>query len=288
MNRLLDCADKTLDLSRPAIMGILNVTPDSFSDGGRYIDPELAVQQALEMQRDGAAIIDVGGESTRPGARAVSAEEELGRVLPVIEALASELSIPVSIDTSKAEVMRAAVAAGAGLINDVMALRGDKALSAAAECGVPVCLMHMQGRPRNMQNAPEYNDVVTEVFEFLMARAEQCEKAGIDRRNILIDPGFGFGKDLSHNICLFRQLPVFTRSAYPVLVGVSRKSMFAAITGADVDDRVVASVTAAVLAARAGAALLRVHDVKQTRQALQVLTALSDEPPEQPAGEQTP
>ncbi len=256
------------------VMGILNATPDSFSDGGRWSNRDRALCHALGMIAAGADIIDVGGESTRPGSRAVTAAEELDRVLPVIEAIVAESDVPVSIDTSKPEVMEAAVSAGAAMINDVCALRADGALEAAAHLGVPVCLMHMQGRPRDMQAHPTYDDVVAEVGAFLRDRAAACEAAGIPAERILVDPGFGFGKTLDHNLELFRGLPALCRLGYPVLVGISRKSMLGTITGRPVDERLAASVTAAVLAARQGAAVVRVHDVAETVDALKVVEAL--------------
>lgn len=257
-------------------MGILNVTPDSFSDGGQWSGTSEAIQHALDMQGQGADIIDVGGESTRPGAEAVPLQQELDRVIPVIEAIVPLLSIPVSIDTSKPEVMRAAVAAGAGMINDVYALREQGAVEAVAELNVPVCLMHMMGDPREMQDKPEYEDVAAEVGCFLMLRAKHCENAGIARSNIVLDPGFGFGKTLQHNLELFKGLPDLVASGYPVLVGVSRKAMIGQLTGKDKQGRVVGSVVAAVLAVARGAAIVRVHDVAETRDALQVATALWD------------
>jgi dihydropteroate synthase len=256
------------------VMGILNTTPDSFSDGGLWADRQRAVEHALAMVAAGADIIDVGGESTRPGAQPVSVQEELDRVVPVIEAIARQSSVTLSVDTSKPEVMRAAVAAGAGLINDVLALRQQGALETAAGLGVPVCLMHMQGRPRDMQADPRYSDVVSEVESFLIQRAQACEAAGISRDDIFIDPGFGFGKTLEHNIALFRALPRLCRSGYPVLVGISRKSMLGALTGKPVGERLAASVAAAILAARHGAAVVRVHDVAETVDGLKVLSVL--------------
>jgi dihydropteroate synthase len=255
-------------------MGILNLTPDSFSDGGRWLRTADAVEHAMAMQEAGADIIDVGGESTRPGAQAVSLQQELDRVIPIIEAIVPKLSVPVSIDTSKPEVMCAAVAAGAGMINDVFALRQDGAVQTAAELAVPVCLMHMLGNPRVMQNSPEYNDVAGEVAGFLMERAAMCESNGISRENIVLDPGFGFGKTLQQNITLFHALPEFAASGYPLLVGVSRKAMLGQLTGREVKDRVAGSITAAVLAAQMGAAIVRVHDVAETHDALKVATAL--------------
>jgi dihydropteroate synthase len=274
MAMILDCAGKPLDLGAPRVMGVLNVTPDSFSDGGRFEGREAALRQAQRMVAEGAAIIDVGGESTRPGAAAVDVESELARVLPVIEALSGEVPVPVSIDTSKPEVMRAAVAAGAGLINDVRALRAPGALEAAADCAVPVCLMHMQGEPRSMQQAPSYRDVVAEVRGFLEARIVACEQVGIPRARLMVDPGFGFGKTLHHNLALARGLDRLVELGLPVLVGVSRKSMIGALLGdVPVQGRLHGSVAAALLAAASGASVLRVHDVGPTVQALRILAA---------------
>ena len=272
----LDCAGRLLKLDRPLIMGILNVTPDSFSDGGQWTGKTEAIQRALEMQDQGADIIDVGGESTRPGAKAVTLQQELERVIPVIEAIVPQLCVPVSIDSSKAEVMRAAVAAGAGMINDVNALREAGAVKAAAELAVPVCLMHMLGDPRVMQNNPEYDDVAAEVKRFLLARADQCVAGGISRQNIVLDPGFGFGKTFEQNLALFRALPDLVAQGYPVLVGMSRKAMIGQITGKEMADRAPGSITAATLAVGKGAAIVRVHDVAETRDALNVATALWD------------
>ena len=270
----LDCAGTILDLSEPQVMGILNVTPDSFSDGGRFIGREQAVAHARAMVAEGAAIIDVGGESTRPGAAAVSLQEELDRVLPVIEALRAELPVIVSVDTSKPEVMHAAVAAGAGLINDVRALREPRALETAAAAKVPVCLMHMQGEPRSMQQAPTYTDVVAEVRDFLLERAAACQAAGIPAQQVLLDPGFGFGKTLDHNLRLLKHLPVLVGEGYPVLVGLSRKSMLGALLGLPVEQRARPSATLGALAAWLGARVLRVHDVAETVQALQLCRAV--------------
>ncbi|HEX7047149.1 MAG TPA: dihydropteroate synthase [Gammaproteobacteria bacterium] len=255
-------------------MGVLNVTPDSFSDGGRFFDHAAALSQARRLIEEGADIIDVGGESTRPGAQPVLVEEELRRVIPVIEALAGNIDRTISVDTSKPEVMRAAAAAGAGLINDVNALRSPGALDAAAELGLPVCLMHMKGEPHSMQLNPRYDDVVREVRDFLLERAHAAESAGIKKENILIDPGFGFGKTLEHNLVLLRHLEEFTASGYPVLVGMSRKSMVGALLDTPIDDRVFGSVTLAAIAAMKGAAMIRVHDVKPTRDALKVCSAV--------------
>jgi dihydropteroate synthase len=229
-------------------MGILNVTPDSFSDGGDWLTPRAALMHAHHMAAAGADIIDIGGESTRPGAARVSVQQELDRVIPVIEALWSETRIPVSIDTSKPEVMRAAAAAGAGMINDVYALQREGALEAAVELDIPVCLMHMQGNPQSMQNEPDYSDVVGEVASFLQERAQVCTTAGIRQENIVIDPGFGFGKTLEHNLELLRNLRSLCDGEYPVLVGLSRKSMLTAITGRPVDQRLAGSLSLAMLA----------------------------------------
>jgi dihydropteroate synthase len=256
------------------VMGILNTTPDSFSDGGLWTDRDQALRHALGMVAAGADIIDVGGESTRPGASPVSIQQELDRVIPVVEAIATETSATISVDTSKPEVMQAAVAAGAGMINDVLALRGEGALETAARLGVAVCLMHMQGRPRDMQHEPRYANVAAEVEAFLLDRAGVCRAAGIPGEHILIDPGFGFGKTLEHNVLLFRALPRLCSLAYPVLVGVSRKTMLGALTSRPVEERMAASVTAAVLAAGHGVAVLRVHDVAATVDALKVARAL--------------
>lgn len=256
-------------------MGILNVTPDSFSDGGRFTRLDAALRQAERMAAEGAAILDVGGESTRPGAEAVSVQEELDRVMPLVERLHAELPLPLSIDTSKPEVMRAAVAAGAGLINDVYALRRQGALQAAAELGVPVCLMHMQGEPRVMQHNPQYADVVTEVADFFAERIGACLQAGIRHELLLLDPGLGFGKTLAHNLQLLARLAEFKGFGLPVLVGLSRKSMIGALLdNAPVDQRLYGSLAAAVLAAERGAAILRVHDVRATVDALKIVAAI--------------
>lgn len=256
-------------------MGILNLTPDSFSDGGRFLHRDGALRQAWRMVEEGAAIIDIGGESTRPGARPVSEEQELERVIPLIETLAAELPVPISVDTLKAGVMREAVSAGAGMINDVLALQGPGALEAAADCAVPVCLMHMQGEPRTMQEAPRYGDVVAEVGDFLQRRMAACVAAGIPRQRILLDPGFGFGKSLQHNLALLRRLGSLVSLGAPVLVGISRKSMIGALLGGvSMGERVQGSVAAAVLAAVSGAAVIRVHDVRETVQAMKVVAAV--------------
>ena len=262
------------NLPRPLIMGVLNVTPDSFSDGGRWFEPSVALGQAQRMVDAGADIIDVGGESTRPGASEVSEAEELHRTVPIVQAIAGELDVRVSIDTSKATVMTAAVQAGADLINDVRALREPGALEAAAATGADVCLMHMQGQPRTMQADPRYSDVVADVKAFLADRVEACAGAGILPERIWVDPGFGFGKTLEHNLALLRAMPELCALGHPVLAGLSRKSMLGTITGRPVDERMPASVAAALLAAQGGAAVLRVHDVAETRDAIDVWQAM--------------
>ncbi len=263
-----------LQFDVPAVMGILNVTPDSFSDGGRFAGRDAALEQAAAMARDGAAIIDVGGESTRPGAADVPEQEELDRVIPVIEAIVAAVDVPVSIDTSKPAVMRAAVAAGAAMINDIRALREQGALQAAAELGVPVCLMHMQGQPRTMQVQPAYDDVVTEVAEFLAGRVRACVAAGLAEDRIVVDPGFGFGKAPRHNIELLANLRQLRSVGRPILVGLSRKSTLGELTGRDVGERVPASVAAAVIAVVEGAQIVRAHDVRETVDALRVAAAV--------------
>jgi dihydropteroate synthase len=269
----MNCAGKTLDLSTPQVMGVLNVTPDSFSDGGRWSAADAAIAQAELMVEQGAAIIDIGGESTRPGAPAVTEADELARVLPVIEALAPRLTVPISIDTSKPAVMRAAVAAGAGLINDVMALQVDGALEAATELAVPVCLMHMQGSPRTMQENPQYGDVLTEVKTFLLARVEAALAAGVTAENILLDPGFGFGKSLEHNYELLAGLEQL-RGDFPLLVGMSRKSMLGLVLDKPVNQRLHGGLAAATIAVIKGAAIVRTHDVAETVDALKVCAAI--------------
>ena len=269
----LDCAGKVLDLSRPAVMGVLNVTPDSFSDGGHYLQLADALRRAEVMVEEGAALIDVGGESTRPGAPPVSVQEELDRVLPVVERLAREMPVPISVDTSKPEIIREAARAGAGLINDVRALRLPGALEATVASGLPVCLMHMQGEPGTMQQQPAYADVVAEVLAFLTERVCVCESAGIAHERILVDPGFGFGKTLDHNLALLRHLDRFTDLAAGILVGVSRKSMIGALLNAPVGERLSGSLAAAVIAFWQGANIIRTHDVRETVQALCVCAA---------------
>ena len=256
-------------------MGVLNLTPDSFSDGGRYLDPDRALERALEIVAEGGAIIDLGGESTRPGAAPVTVQEELRRVLPVLEQLRPRTAAVLSIDTSKPEVMRACAAAGADLINDVYALRAPGALEAAAESGCAICIMHMQGEPRTMQHAPQYADVVGEVRAFLQARVQACRAAGIAEARLVLDPGFGFGKTLEHNLTLLRHLEALRLEGLPLLAGLSRKSMIGALTGQPAEQRVHGSVAAALIAAQNGAQILRVHDVAATVDALKVLAAVS-------------
>jgi dihydropteroate synthase len=255
-------------------MGVLNVTPDSFSDGGRYVAPDVALRRAAEMLSEGATIIDVGGESTRPGAASVSEAEELDRVVPVIERLCSELDCIVSIDTMKPAVMRAACAAGAEIVNDVFALRAPDALAAVRESGAAAVLMHMRGEPRSMQQQPEYHDVVAEVDAFLAERIDACVAAGIPRQKLLIDPGFGFGKTLDHNLSLFAALDTFAKHQLPLLVGVSRKSMFGQLLQLPVERRMHAGVAAATLAVAAGAAVIRTHDVQATVDAVRFAAAI--------------
>lgn len=268
----LHCGRKELSLDVPRVMGILNITPDSFSDGGQFLSLDNALVQAENMLSAGVDIIDVGGESTRPGAQAVDVQQEIDRVVPVVEAISQRFDTVVSIDTSKAQVISAACRAGATFINDVRALREPGALEAAAASGMPVCLMHMQGEPRSMQQTPCYTDVVKEVTQFLESRRQACLSAGIAAGQVLVDPGFGFGKTLEHNLKMLRELHCFCNNA-SVLVGLSRKSMFASILGDEQADRTSASVTAALLCIQRGAAIVRVHDVEPTVHALAVYGA---------------
>ena len=275
----LDCAGRILRLDRPQVMGIVNVTPDSFSDGGAHDTADAAVAHALTLVEEGADLLDIGGESTRPGADDVSVEEELRRVVPVIERLAAQVAVPISIDTSKPEVMRAAVQAGAGLINDVHALRRGGALDAAAALGVPVVLMHMQGEPRSMQAAPDYDDVVGDVHRFLAERIFAAEMAGIAKKRIVIDPGFGFGKDTMHNLQLLAHMERFVELGVPVLAGLSRKRSIGELTGRSVPtERVSGSVAAHLIAVQHGAVIVRVHDVAATVDALKIWNALATIP----------
>ncbi len=265
---------RRLALDEPLVMGVLNVTPDSFSDGGRFVATEAALRQARKLAAEGAGLLDVGGESTRPGATPVTVGEELRRVLPVIEALVREDGPPLSIDTAKAEVMLAASAAGAELINDVCALRAPGALEAAAASGCAVCLMHMQGEPRTMQSAPTYRDVAEDVYVFLAERIEACLRAGIELERILVDPGFGFGKTLEHNLLLMRGLSRLTALGVPVLVGVSRKSMIGTVTGRAVEARVAGGLALTALAVASGARIIRSHDVAETLDAVRMAAAV--------------
>jgi len=275
----LDCNGRVLRLDRPRVMGIVNVTPDSFSDGGAHDSTHAAIAHALRLAEAGADLLDIGGESTRPGADDVSVDEELRRVIPVIEGLACAIAVPISIDTSKPEVMRAAVAAGAGMINDVYGLRREGALEAAAALGVPVVLMHMQGEPRAMQAAPDYDDVVGDVHRFLAERIFSAEMAGIARKHIVVDPGFGFGKTTAHNMALLAQFARFLELGVPVLAGLSRKRSIGELTGREVPgERVAGSVAAHLIAAQRGARILRVHDVGETVDALKIWAAVDAVP----------
>lgn len=260
-----------IDLQVPQVMGILNVTPDSFSDGGLHNTVESAVMHGRKLIASGASFIDIGGESTRPGAPLVSEQEELDRVIPVIEKLALETEVVLSVDTSKAAVMRAAVDAGASLINDVRALTEPNAVEVAAACAVPVCLMHMKGKPENMQNSPVYDDVADEVINFLLERIDVCKQAGIDDNQIILDPGFGFGKQLDHNYQLLAQLGRINHLGYPLLVGMSRKSMIGDLLGKAVDERIAGSIALATIAAQSGAKIIRVHDVDETVDAVKIV-----------------
>jgi dihydropteroate synthase len=271
---ILLCGNYTLQLNRPYVMGIVNVTPDSFSDGGQFTQTHLAVEHALSLVAQGADILDIGGESTRPNATPVSLDEELSRVIPVIETLAKQVAVPISIDTYKPVVMQAAIAAGASIVNDVRALQEDGAMEVVAASNAGVCLMHMQGTPQTMQINPEYQDVVNDVCDFLNQRLDVCVAAGISKQRICLDPGFGFGKTREHNIKMIQQLDAFVSLGQPLLVGLSRKSVLGQVTGNDVDARVYASVAAAVISAMKGAKILRVHDVKATVEALKVVAAI--------------
>jgi dihydropteroate synthase len=292
LTRSLDCAGRELRLDRPRIVAIINVTPDSFSGDGLAASTQAAVARGLNLAEEGADLLDVGGESTRPGAQPVTADEEIARVVPVIEALAKRTALPISIDTSKPQVMRAAVAAGAGMINDVFALRLDGALDAAAALKVPVCLMHMQGEPRTMQDDPHYDDVVSDVRRFLAERIFACEMSGIDKKRIIADPGFGFGKNLEHNLELLRSLDQFAALGVPLLVGLSRKAMIGTLTGREQHvERAVGSAAAALIAVQKGAAIVRVHDIAATRDALAIWQGVASgirptKKPQKPFGSQ--
>jgi dihydropteroate synthase len=272
----LQCGKFRLPLSRPLIMGVVNVTPDSFSDGGKYFELKQSIAHARALIAEGANILDIGGESTRPGAAPVDLEEERRRVLPVIEALAGD-GVPISVDTQKPELMREAVAAGASMVNDVCGFRAPGAFEVVAENGAAMCIMHMQGEPRTMQQDPRYHDVVDEVRGYLAGRVSAAAGAGISRERIVIDPGFGFGKTMEHNLALLRQLRSFRDIGCALLAGLSRKTMLGKMTGREPAGRVFASVAAALIAVQNGAQIVRVHDVAATRDALAVLTAVNDE-----------
>ena len=272
---VLDCGGRSLDLSRPAVMGILNVTPDSFSDGGIFLDPKKAVEHALQMVEEGADIIDIGGESSRPGAQSVSVDEELRRVLPVIRELRKQSKISISIDTTKSVVAAQAIEAGATMINDISAGRFDPEMfSVAAKANVPICLMHMKGTPQNMQKDPHYDDAVAEVKLFLKERIEAAKKAGVGQKQIIIDVGIGFGKRVEDNVALLKNLDQLQNLGCPILIGTSRKSFIGALTGAEVKDRLPGNLASLAIAIQKGASIARVHDVGATKQFLQVLTSL--------------
>lgn len=270
----LRCGKFALALDRPLIMGVVNVTPDSFSDGGLWFDAEQAAGHARRLVDEGADLLDIGGESSRPGAAPVSVEDELRRVLPVLQKL-NGVGVPISVDTVKPEVMREAVRAGASMINDISALRAPCAMEAVAASDVGICLMHMQGEPRTMQKNPHYRDVVAEIREFLEGRVREAEKAGISRDRLVLDPGFGFGKTVAHNLALLKHLGSIAGLGLPVLAGLSRKSILGVITGNKVEDRLAASIAAALLAVSNGAKIVRVHDVKETKDALAVFNAVT-------------
>jgi len=272
----LQCGSRMLDLSSPVVMGVLNITPDSFSDGGNFLDPQRAIDRAAQMIAEGAAIIDVGGESTRPGAKLVTVAEELQRVVPVIDAICRRHDVLVSVDTSKPEVMHAAVAAGAGLINDIRALTQPDALQAVAASNAAVCLMHMQGQPADMQTAPAYDDVVAEVSRYLRERVDACVQAGIARERIAIDPGIGFGKTTTHNLALLAQLPALHQLQLPLLIGVSRKSLIGAVLAQPVSQRMHGGLALATAAVLSGAKIIRTHDVAATCDAVRMAHALRE------------
>jgi dihydropteroate synthase len=277
---ILNCAGKLLDLSSPQIMGVLNVTPDSFSDGGQLhqsgqLSLDKALARAEQMCDQGAALIDIGGESTRPGAAPVSLQQEMDRVLPIVEAIHSRLDTIISVDSSSPELILEAAAKGAGFINDVRALTHPGALKAVAATGLPVCLMHMQGEPDSMQNKPDYHSVVDEVVDFLMARVEAASHLGLAKRNIVLDPGFGFGKSTEHNLSLLNRLDTLAERGFPVLVGLSRKSLIGKVLGRDVDQRLAGSLALAMMAISRGAAIIRVHDVAETSDSLKLYAAVT-------------
>ena len=272
MNQL-KCGDKVLSLATPQVMGILNVTPDSFSDGGKFKQFDSALIQVEQMLKDGATIIDIGGESTRPGAAEVSVDEELSRVIPVIDTIKARFDAVISVDTSKSEVMSAAASAGAGMINDVRALQNDGCLDVMTTNDLPICLMHMQGMPRTMQANPQYDNVTSDIIDFIAERIRVCTEKGIEKHRLLVDPGFGFGKTLMQNYQLLNQLSAFKDLELPILVGISRKSMIGNLLDADVENRLAGSLAAALYSVQQGAKIIRVHDVKETVDALSVLAA---------------
>ena len=273
-SRPFSFASRTLDLNIPQVMGILNVTPDSFSDGGQHHGLDQALRHAERMLQEGATLIDIGGESTRPGADPVTEQEELERVVPVVEAINARFDAVISVDTSTPAVITEAAKVGAGLINDVRALQREGAVEAAAKTGLPVCLMHMQGQPKDMQEQPSYQDLLTELKQFFVQRVKVCEQAGISADKIILDPGYGFGKTVEHNFSLIKHLPDILAMGYPILTGTSRKSMLGAITGREVADRLPGSIVSAALCAERGAGIIRVHDVAETVDALKVLAAV--------------
>ncbi len=273
---IFNCGRFQLDLSKPRVMGIVNVTPDSFSDGGKFNTTEKAIEHALQLVEEGAEILDIGGESTRPGATPVPLDEELKRVIPVIEGL-RDVGVPLSIDTYKPQVMQAAITAGADIVNDVCALREPHALEIVAASKAGVCLMHMQGRPQTMQADPQYDNVVSEVTDFLKARLDAAEQAGIDRSRIVLDPGFGFGKRTAHNLTLLNHLNDIQALGLPLLIGISRKSVLGQVVGSSVDERIHASIAASVVSVMKGANIVRVHDVKPTIDALKIVQAVMNE-----------
>lgn len=267
----LGLGQPSISLAHPQIMGILNVTPDSFSDGGQFQTIDKALYQTERMVLDGADLIDIGGESTRPDAKPVSSQQEIDRVLPVLERIRAESDVFISVDTSNPELMLLAADAGANLINDIRALSRPNAMECAAKTGLPICIMHMQGEPKTMQKAPSYQNIVSEILDFFVTKIEQCSQAGIDKSKLLLDPGFGFGKRFEHNFELLNQLSKFCHFDMPILVGMSRKSMIGTALNNPVDDRMIGSVAAALIAVNNGANIVRVHDVKATKQALEIL-----------------
>lgn len=273
-SRPFSFASRTLDLNIPQVMGILNVTPDSFSDGGQHHGLDQALRHTERMLQEGATLIDIGGESTRPGADPVTEQEELERVVPVVEAINTRFDVVISVDTSTPAVITEAAKVGAGLINDVRALQREGAVKAAASTGLPVCLMHMQGQPKDMQQQPSYQDLLTELKQFFAQRVQSCEQAGISADKIILDPGYGFGKTVEHNFSLIKHLPEILAMGYPILTGTSRKSMLGAVTGREVADRLPGSIVSAALCAERGAGIIRVHDVAETVDALNVLAAV--------------